>query len=307
MNAPPPYSQQYQTNPLPYPQQYQTNPSLYPQQHQPQQYQPQQPQLQHNQPHQSPPGKIVISNTNNAGNTSNLNKQKRLLSMTNPIHACILTSLVAIAVQSGIYYMMIYSEKLAILIFGAGFGCSFVMALLMIGGWSFKFRYYEYTGLAYILVQMMIYSEKLAILIFGAGFGCSFVMALLMIGGWSFKFRYYEYTGLAYILVQTLLIMIVSARLCYYTTIFTVFKMFKYTFKDPLGLLMIQKVYHKNGTAKLQTNIIICCSLAVVWMYAVRTSYNIYRRERMLLRKELLKMIGQANNNNNQINQRVIL
>uniref|UniRef100_A0A0K0DXH2 Uncharacterized protein n=1 Tax=Strongyloides stercoralis TaxID=6248 RepID=A0A0K0DXH2_STRER len=93
------------------------------------------------------------------------------------------------------------------------------------------------------------------------------------------KFRYQRYLHLTYMFIQSLLIIIGGVRLTQYTCYTSVFKTFGIESLDPLKNIKYQ--YLKEGFPNweyLYIYTFVGTIFLCVWIYSVRTSYNLYRR-----------------------------
>uniref|UniRef100_A0A0N4ZUM2 MARVEL domain-containing protein n=1 Tax=Parastrongyloides trichosuri TaxID=131310 RepID=A0A0N4ZUM2_PARTI len=110
----------------------------------------------------------------------------------------------------------------------------------------------------------------------------TWLVSVPFIIGYHEKFPNYKYTNLAYIVLQTLLISVVTIRLCQYTCYVTVHKTFNLAVKDPLKNMKPE--YLLKGTPRyvpLYMYSFIAASCATLWLYIIRTAYNLYRRQNL--------------------------
>uniref|UniRef100_A0A0N5C3H3 MARVEL domain-containing protein n=1 Tax=Strongyloides papillosus TaxID=174720 RepID=A0A0N5C3H3_STREA len=130
-------------------------------------------------------------------------------------------------------------------------------------------------GIFYCFYQI----ENNGLLIASGGSLITMIISIpFLISGFK-KYKFQKHLNLVYIIIQSLFVVACGARLAQYTCYASVFKILGFTGIDPLKNIKIEFFEDEIDEWKsLYIHAVIGATFLAIWMYSIRTVYNLYRR-----------------------------
>uniref|UniRef100_A0A0K0FEC4 Uncharacterized protein n=1 Tax=Strongyloides venezuelensis TaxID=75913 RepID=A0A0K0FEC4_STRVS len=130
-------------------------------------------------------------------------------------------------------------------------------------------------GIFYCFYQI----ENNGVLIASSGSLITMIISIpFLICGFK-KCKFQKHLNLVYIIVQSLFVVVCGARLAQYTCYASVFKILGFSGIDPLKNIKIElfedEIYEWKS---LYIHAVVGATFLAIWMYSIRTVYNLYRR-----------------------------